>query len=201
MNDDELRQRLRRIDPVADDAPVEHPTTPSSRQRLERIMETTTIGTEQSDPDPKTGRGRWLVAVAACALVVIGVSVVAFGGSDDDSSAPPLELALGESDVMASCLAPSADILADVPVAFAATATASDGETVTLEVDRWYTGGDAETVQLQAPSGMEALIDGFAFEVGEQYLVSATDGTVNFCGMSGAASPELQAMYDDAFPG
>ena len=201
MNDDELRQRLRRIDPVPEDVPVEAPTTTSSRQRLERIMETTKIGTEHPDPNPEPGRRRWLIAVAACALVVIGVSVVAFGGSDDDSSGPPLELALGANDVMASCLAPSADILADMPVAFAATATASDGEIVTLEVDRWYTGGDAGTVELRAPSGMEALIDGFAFEVGEQYLVSATDGTVNFCGMSGAATPELQAMYDEAFPG
>jgi hypothetical protein len=84
--------------------------------------------------------------------------------------------------------------------AFAATATAVEGETVTLAVDRWYAGGDATTVELHAQPGMTALIDGFEFQVGESYLITATEGTVNFCGASGPATPELTALFDQAFP-
>ena len=74
-----------------------------------------------------------------------------------------------------------------------------DGDVVTLTVDEWYQGGDADVVTITAPLGMEALIGGIAFEPGQPYLVSAYDGVVSYCGMSGPATPELQQMYDDAF--
>ncbi len=48
---------------------------------------------------------------------------------------------------------------------WSATVTAVDGETITLTVDRWYAGGDAETVILHADQGMEALIGGIDFRV------------------------------------
>jgi hypothetical protein len=85
--------------------------------------------------------------------------------------------------------------------AFAGTATSVEGETVTVTVDRWYTGGDATTVDLQSTAGSPALIDGFEFEVGQQYLITAAQGNVNFCGDSGPATPELTAAFDAAFPG
>jgi len=53
---------------------------------------------------------------------------------------------------------------------------------------------------LVAPEGMEALIGGVTFEPGQQYLITATDGVVNYCGFSGPATPELQALFDQAFP-
>lgn len=56
-------------------------------------------------------------------------------------------------------------------------------------------------MQLTAPAGMEALIGGFAFTVGEHYLVTATDGTVNFCGYSALATPEITDAFNQAFPG
>lgn len=197
MNPDELRARLAEIDPSRE-LVTEPVTTPSSRERLERIM--------QNDPtttDAATARrGRWLMAAAAAAaaVVVVGGVVAATGGDDSTEAGPPLELDLGASDAMASCMMVEAQFLADMPVAFAGTATEVEGETVTLTVDEWYVGGDAETVVLHAPTGMEALIDGFSFEEGSPYLVSATDGTVNFCGYSGPATDDLQAVYDEAFP-
>jgi hypothetical protein len=39
------------------------------------------------------------------------------------------------------------------------------------------------------------------FEDGGHYLISAVDGEVRSCGLSGEVSPELQAIYDEAFPG
>jgi len=197
MNGDGLRNRLAGIDP-ARDVETEPVTTPSSRARLERIMNS------QTTSSPTTNRNRWIAGVAAAvAVLAIGGAVIASGNDDStDEAGPALELDLGASDSMASCLPMTAEIIADAPVAFAATATDIEGETVTLSVTHWYAGGNDESiVVLHAPSGMEALIDGFRFEQGGDYLVAATDGTVSFCGMSGPATPELQALYDEAFAG
>lgn len=159
-------------------------------------------------PDPSTGPGarddrrRWLALVAVAAVVALaGVIAAVVVADDDESAGPPLELSTGAGDAMASCLAPDATILGAMPVAFAGTATAVEGERVTLEVDQWYTDGDAETVELQSMGGQVALTAGFDFVAGDRYLVSADRGTVAFCGLSGPATPELQSLYDDAFAG
>lgn len=204
MSADELRDRLAGIDPARDVA-TEEPTTPSARSRLERIMHTDTDTTTTTTGTSTRFGGRLrLAAAAAAALVVVAVGAVALaggGGGNDEpvASGAPVELSLGASDSMMSCMPVDAAILADMPLAFAGTATSVEGETVTLEVDEWFTGGDAATVVLRAQSGTEALIDGFAFEEGAEYLVSATEGTVNFCGYSGPATGELRAVYDAAF--
>ena len=54
---------------------------------------------------------------------------------------------------------------------------------------------------LQTPDNSPALIAGFEFVVGEQYLITAAEGNVNFCGYSGVATPEMTAAFDAAFPG
>jgi hypothetical protein len=206
VNEEELRNRLGRIDPVSDDVAVESMTTPSSRARLEQIMNTPVSPTTEQ-PSTSPAKTRWLVAAAAAlVLVVVAGFAVANSGDDDDSNdvaaGPPLELSLGADDAMASCMVPEPSILADMSPAFSGTATTIEGETVTLTVDRWYAGGDdATTVALQAQPGMEALIAGFSFEVGEQYFITASNGTVNFCGYSGPASPEMVAFFAEAFPG
>ena len=201
MNGDELRDRLAAVDP-ARHVTTEPSTTASARERLELIMQTdpnvtdtaTTPGAEPSR------RNLWLAAAAVALLAVVGGVLLA--GDDDESpmAGPPVELTLAGSDVMSSCLPVDAEVLAEMPMAFAATAAEVDGETVTLEVHEWYVGGDSGTVVLRAQGGMEALIDGFAFEEGGDYLVSASEGSVNFCGFSGPATTELQAIYDTAFP-
>ncbi len=208
MNEDELRERLRRIDPAPADLPMEPATSASSRARLEHIMTTST--TDRSIVPlgpPRRPRGRWLLAGVAAAALAAGALVVGFAGDGgegaqhDVAAGPPLELSLGAADVMASCLPVEAEHLAAMPTAFAGTATAvADGE-VALEVDQWYQGGDAEIVELHAAPGQAALIAGFDFEVGEAYLISASEGTVSFCGFSGPASAELRALFDEAFAG
>ncbi len=205
---DDLRSRLKAIDPMSPDIPTEPVTSASSRRRLEQIMSSPIIDTP-SDPaasDPsKSNRPSstpWFAAIAAVVVVAVAIGAVALTRGDDAVTAgPPLELSGGGDDVMASCLAPSADILRDMEVALEGTVTAVDGEVVTLRVDRWFTAGDADTATITAPAGMEALIGGIPFEVGGVYLVSATGGTVNYCGFSGPDSPELRALYDEAFPG
>lgn len=196
MNDD-LRDQIGRLDPMHPGVPTEEVTAPSSRDLLEHIMSTPTI--ERPRPaGPRPRRIMYAAAAAGLAAVLAVGSVLVFSGEDAPEAAT-MELGLGEGPGMASCLAVSADILDDMPVALLGTALAVDGETVTLSVDRWYTGGDTDQVILHAPDGMEALIGGIDFQEGEQYFVAATDGVVNYCGYTDAYSPELAQVYEEAF--
>lgn len=141
-----------------------------------------------------------LVSVAA-ALGILAVSNDWFSSSPSMAEAPALELSLGAGDSLASCIQFDVAALAQMPVAFAGTATAVDGDAITVAVDHWFRGGDAAAVQLSAPQGMEALIGGIAFAEGDQYLITATDGNVNYCGFTGPATPELRSAFDEAFAG
>jgi hypothetical protein len=54
-------------------------------------------------------------------------------------------------------------------------------------------------VLTNAGPDMVALLGATEFTVGQDYLVSASEGGVSVCGFTGPASPELQAAYDQAF--
>ena len=72
--------------------------------------------------------------------------------------------------------------------------------TATLSVDEWYTGGEASTVTVEAPSkALEDLLMAVDFEVGKSYLVSADGDRVTLCGFTAEESPDLRALYDEAF--
>lgn len=226
MNDDQLRDRIGRIDPLAhsdiDGTSVQPITSPEARSLLETVMNSPL--SELSDDQsfglrPRSPR-RWMAVAgaAAAAVAVLAIGVVAFtgGGDDDPEVADPittadadpdtgklsvLELSSGNDDIMASCMVVDATIIAQNPIAFKGTVTTADAGVVQLTVDEAYVGVTEQAVTLSAPEGMEALIGGVAWDVGAQYLVSAWDGTVNYCGQTGPATPELQAIYDEAFPG
>jgi len=193
---DELRERLTRSDPMHSGVPTEPTTTESSRELLETIMSTPT---KEPIERSAVGSGRgWTVAVAAVTALVLaiagGISLV--GGEDS----PPLELNAQGEDLMASCIMFSPDELDKVAeIAFEGTATAVEGDLVTLTVDTWFRGDEATEVVLRAPQGLEALIGGIPFEVGDQYLISAQSGNVNYCGFSGPATPELREGFEAAF--
>ena len=159
---------------------------------------------DKTEPKPAPRR-TWVLAVAAVAALVLAVAGgIALTGGED---APPvaagetMELTAGGEDVMASCIAFSVgELEAVAEVAFGGTVTDVDGATVTLTVDTWYRGEEGvETVVLNAPQGMEALIGGIPFVVGEEYLISAQGGSVNYCGFSGPATPEYRASFEAAF--
>jgi hypothetical protein len=174
---------------------------------------------------PENKRRQWWIGAGAAAAIIAFVAIGAaalsgtFDGDDTTSVAsnetgdsptvtePPaklkvLELSTGEVDpTLQSCIQMTPEIIAGAEVAFRAIVDTANGEIVTMTIDQWYTGGDAQVVTLTAPAGMEALIGGIDFRPGQPYLVTATSGVVNYCGMSGAATPELQALFDQAFPG
>ena len=72
---------------------------------------------------------------------------------------------------------------------------------VTLEVDRWFRGGDADLVTIGIQDANSVALDGVDFVEGERYLVTATHGIVNGCGYSGPATPEFEQAFDEAFTG
>ena len=201
MND-ELRQRLTRLDPMPSEVPTEPTTSESSRDLLEDIMSTST---EERTERQATPRRTWAIGVAAAAALVMAVAggVALSGGEDTPPLAqePPIQLDAGGEDIMASCIMFSAEELERVAeIAFEGTVTSVEGETVTLRVDAWYRGDEtAGEVVLNAPQGMEALIGGIPFESGNQYLISAQGGSVNYCGFSGEATPELRSGFEQAF--
>ena len=198
MEHEDLKSRLQKLDPTASGLEIKSVDDVSSQEMLENIM--------NQPVESKNPRPAWyLLGAAAVAAIAFGAASLLGGGSDPDVIAGPdpeaLELSLGESNALASCIALSPEILRDVPLAFAGTVTAVEGEHATLAVDEWFVGGDASTVSLFAPAGFEALIGGIDFEEGKSYLVSAYEGVVNYCGFSGESNPELKALYDEAFGG
>lgn len=157
-------------------------------------------------------------AAAALALALTGCGAQDDGGSAADygSEAPSASDAsdtsdAGSGDTLAltadgsmagKCAVPSAETLASFDTAFAGTVTSLDGGTATLSVDEWYAGDQADTVTVEAPSqALQDLLLAVEFEEGTSYLVSATDGRVTLCGFTAEATPELQALYDEAFAG
>jgi hypothetical protein len=199
---DDLHARLRRADPLPPDASVDHITGGDARQLLEDIM--------QTEPKEERATGlhaRLLVGIVGAAAAVLLAVVLAGGGDTDDSApdetvaSPPLVLGTPDPMMMSSCMALDATVLRDVELAFKGTTTAIVGEQVTLTVDEWYKGGDATTVELTSPDYQGISLEGIEFAEGTSYLVSATADTVNACGWSGEATPELQAIFDEAFSG
>jgi hypothetical protein len=200
---DELRERLGRLDPMHPAVPTESVTSQSSKELLEKIMSTPPVEQPETQATPK--KNGWLLGVAAAAALVVAVGGaigLSGGGGDGDPVAqgPPLELSAGAGDLItASCIQFSVEYLAPMPVAFEGTVTGVDGDEVALTVDHWFKGGDATQVVINAPQGLEALIASFPLEVGEQYLITASDGNVNYCGFSGPSTPEFRASFEEAF--
>lgn len=122
-------------------------------------------------------------------------------GAGSDSSAAPVELT-ADAATAGKCAVPSAETLGTFDTAFAGTVTSLEDGTATLEVDQWYAGGEGGTVTVTTPTrDLAALLMAVELEKGKSYLVSATDGRVTLCGFTGEVTPELQALYDEAFAG
>ena len=214
---DALRARLAGIDPTRPGGPAfATDLTPDHVQ--ERIMATTDqplSSEKQRTPDGGdvrhgTGRTRWLPAAAALVLAAAGLAGALALRSNDEATATPPAVALtvpgGDGAVTSSCVQFDVRFLRDMPIALAGTVTAVTDQQVTLTVDRWYHGTasqqHADMVTLAVPGpGTSAALDGVQFTRGGQYLIAATDGTVNGCGFSGPADRQLRAAYAEAFGG
>lgn len=198
--DDELRARLRGIDPMPDSVPISTVSGRSARELMEQIMQNEPSPTTQSPPRNAWWRTPIAAVAAVAALAVLGVGgVVAFNtNADTDPTVMALEGG-GAEDAMASCMRIDATSLGMFPVAFAGTAIAMEDGVATLEVTEWFRGGDADQVTIEAPPAQPALIGGVDIEVGGDYLITADNNTVSSCNFSAETSPELEALYREAF--
>ena len=193
--DDVLRARLSRLDPAGPTVPVDPATSPRAAELMEHAMQSTEIPPAMTSLSAARRRRRPLLlvaaATAAAAAVVVGfVAVGADGGSGgrgSEASPPPttLTLSLPASDTTASCVPFGVAYLRQVPLAFAGTATDVGSDRVTL-------------ARYEHSS---VALDAVEFHAGERYLVTATGGTVNECGFSGPATPQLEAAFTEAFGG
>ncbi|MDP3713392.1 MAG: hypothetical protein Q8R60_13030 [Mycobacteriales bacterium] len=192
-DDADLRARLARLDPAPPSLPTVPFASPRAQELLERAMTSTT----------RTRRPA-LLAGAASLAVAAALGGVLLTQTDSGTSSSPTTLALdlaGGDGAIASCMMFDVAFLKDMSPAFAGTATEVTDDSVTVEVDRWYAGGDADQVVLSRPDGASsAALDGVAFEQGKRYLITAAQGTVNGCGYSGLATPDLEKSFDEAFP-
>lgn len=193
FDDDRLARRLRSIDPARDVAPLTHD------QIEEIVMSTPSTETAPLDvADRPVPRRRIavgaLAAVAAAAAIVVGVTVA------QPTPEPPLALTLPDTGgVAAACMPVAPEFIADSDVAFQGRVTSIEGAVVTLEVTRQFAGAETERVEIAQPEeGLSELTIG-PLEVGGEYLISATDGRIATCGLSGVVSPELETVYEAAF--
>jgi len=158
-------------------------------------------------PVRPAGRRRLLAVlvggVAAAAIAAIALTMVVV--RDDDPPLTRQTLVIGApGTTMSSCAPFDVNLLAEMPVAFAGTVREISGTAITIEVDRWYRAASEETdvVGVALPAdNTSAVLDGVEFATGQRYLLTATNGTVNGCGFSGPASPELESAFNSAFPG
>jgi hypothetical protein len=169
---------------------------------------------EQTTALRRRGPLAWLVAAAAVA-VIAGGGYAAVSAMQDDgtvqqagpSTAPvepvdePTVVTLqAPAAVSGKCAVPTPELLGTAEVAFAGTVTAIDGDVVTLTPTETFAGETAEQIEVvgMRPE-LRALGGQPEFVVGGTYLVSATGGQISACGFSGAATPELEQLYDVAF--
>lgn len=204
MNDDELRERLRAIDPAAV-TPVEPADGPRAAALLEQIMNTPIIPDSLVEPSPPSrGRRNWLWGTLLGLGAVAGVTVGMLVSNGKDSSAPPAavtaEYQLSGGVSMGMCINLNEYVPEPSLEGFRGVVTAIEGDTVTLQVSQWYRGGPADQVILHVSDVSIPALDGIEFVMGGDYLVAvADDGAVRTCGISGLYSDDLAALYTKWF--
>lgn len=176
-------------------------------------MSDDTAGETRESGTRHRGPLTWLVAAAAAA-VIAGVAGYALLGPEDaagptagPSPAEPTSAAAEATQLTmparggGRCMVPNARVLGDAAYALDGEVVSIDGGVVTLAVEEWYVGGQTDEVRVdQGSADRTALVGAPRFEVGGRYLVAGgDDGDVMVCGFSGAHTPDLAALYAEAF--
>lgn len=150
-------------------------------------------------PAPRSTRPVLLAgfAAAAAAIAVIGAAVAIPLSNLPAPDAVTLEQVPGG--IAAKCMAPDAGMIAESAEAmFRADVRDIAGGIVTLEVTETLAGEVASVVEVAQGDGMISDGGPLVFESGATYLLATSDGVILSCGLSGIASPELEALYADA---
>ena len=196
MHDDDrsLREQVRGADPARDLVPL---SLTWLDHRMEQIMASTTTPTVPA----RTARRTWIPVAGVAAALAIGAAIavpLTLGGTP---TVEPLALPEGGALTSGSCLPVSAETLQAQEQAFAARVLSVENDLVTLEVTERFTGEISDRVTVPQVDELTSDFSLVPFAVGDSYLVTATDGVVTGCGLSGADTAELRAVYDEAFAG
>ncbi|MEV6508480.1 hypothetical protein AB0M61_20510 [Streptomyces sp. NPDC051642] len=204
MNDDELLARLKSADPA--------PTGIAPPPDIDRLVEDT-LNTDTALQSATTAAGiatagwgrRRLFGLAAAGLLVLGGGIAGgiMANSGDGkghsasakSAAPAGALRLTAEGGAGKCMVPGVDTLGKYPVLFEGTAISVEGSTAIFRVDRWFKGGDAETVVLTSDTRVSETL---TYSEGGHYIVGAKDGFVPMCAAI-EASPDDIAKFRQAF--
>lgn len=118
----------------------------------------------------------------------------------EPGDSPVLNLSAGGlSNHAAACPKVDSTLIASDPIVFKGVVTVHREGYVEFEVEQAYAGVSAKVVTLTATQSVDFWLGPVHWEVGSHYLVTAAAGVVNFCGETGKATPELQAVFDQAF--
>ncbi|HEU4810851.1 MAG TPA: hypothetical protein VFT00_01800 [Nocardioides sp.] len=207
--DDELRARLHAADPASS-------LPPADPSRVARLLEDTMSSSNDGDlmtRSRETGtHGRnpltWLVAAAAV-LLIAGAGAYGLMNRDTGTPAPGSTTATSTVTELsapvassAKCMVPSAEVLGQQSLAFEGTVQEVTDGKVVLNPTNFYAGDVTDLVTVTASTAdLQALVGAVDFQEGKNYLVSASDGRVSVCGLSGPWSADLAALYQEAFPG
>jgi hypothetical protein len=190
MNDDELRDRLGRIDPAAGLPPL------GAAERT-ALLDRASAASERT---PRRVRpGLRILVGAAIGVAAAGLFLAVLPRPAIQTNEGRLLTLSVPDDRTAMCM-PVADFAAEAlaasTIAFSGTVDSVDGDRVTVAVDDQYRGDPVGEAVLDVPAKVE---DPTILPAGARVLIAAQDGVVTGCGLSGEASPELQALYDAAF--
>jgi len=178
MDDD-----LSKADPAASLSPL-------SPDRFERLR--VTAMTETTTPTHRSRtRATWALA-AGIAVLAVGAFVVP---ALTPATPPTAFTAGGVEGIAAKCIEVTPASFDQVDVAFKATATAIEGDSVTLTVTDRYTGEVTDTVTTTQGDGQISDGGPLVYEEGASYLIAVSDGTILSCGISSAASDYLEGVY------
>jgi len=200
VNDDELLDRLARIDPAAR-VPVHPVSGPRAAALMEHIMSTDLA------PAPvvaSPGRRRRPFVLAFGGLALAAAAVVGFVALRGNDAKAPTSISLSfaaRSPIGSSCIRLDAMQPAPGTVAFRGTVVSIVGNAVTLDVTKWYANGTADQVVVTTGTA-DGTVDpelSATFQQGGDYLVAATDGQVAGCGMTAPYSAELDTLYQGWF--
>lgn len=192
----ELRRLIRAADPASSLAPLRD-------DQLARLAEDAMTQKPATTPARTTARRRAPLFAGLGALAGgLAAAAVALTLALGPGSAPTrLDQPSAGSGLSAMCAVVTAEAIADSDTAFRAEATGIDGDVVTLSVLDVLHGEVGDTVT--APQGGGTATDGepLRFDEGSTYLLATRDGVISTCGLSGEDSPELEALYTEAFGG
>ena len=188
MNLEEERDRdaLKRADPAASLSPL-------SPDRFERLR--VAAMTETTTTNRTRVRAAWGLAAGAAALAIGAFAVPAL----TPATPPTAFTAGGVEGIAAKCIEVTPASFDQVDVAFKATATAIEGDFVTLTVTERYTGEVTDTVTTTQGDGQISDGGPLVYDEGASYLIAVSDGTILSCGVSSAASDYLEGVYKETY--